>query len=197
MILDYVEDIPFNYKRYIKSKNVQLSDELKTQFNHFYREIKKSDSLSIDKWTKMAASLKLAVEDEVCQSGNKKSIYVEDYVQFIFGVSYLLFDKFHLSQSKVSKILRITKTKFSKLDMFPYRSFQAYTKLDDVSKRKSLVPDNVDSVGIRIAEYINTKIQTKYACYAFVGVSNDLDLFANVSTTDKKYFVLTSPLEFT
>lgn len=196
MILDYVEDMPFNYKRFIKSKDIQLSDELKTQFNHYYREIKKSDSLSIDEWTKMAASIKSDVEDEVCKRGNKRSIYVEEYVQFIFGVSYLLFDKFHLSQSQVSKILGITPTKFSKLDIFPYRSFQAYTKLNDKANRKSLIPNNVNSEGIRIAEYINTKIQTKYACYAFVGVSNDLDLFANVSTTDKKYFVLTSPLEF-
>lgn len=197
MRLLYVEEIPFEYKEYKKNKNIKLSDKLKMQFNDYYREIKERERLDINRWTEMAEEIKSAVEIEVSQSGNKKSIYVEDYVQFIFGTSYLFFDKYHLSQGKVSKILGIKPTKFAKLDIFPQRSYLAYTKLDDESKRKSLIPDRINSEGIRIAEYINKNVQAVYACYGFVGVSNDLDFFANISTTDKKFFVLTSPFEFT
>ena len=206
MSLLYIEDIPFEYKRYNKNKDIKLSNGLKERFDQYYREIKASDSLKIAEWTEMAKRLKSAVRDEVRKNGNKKSIYVEDYVQFIFGVSYLLFakDPLHpLSQRKVSEILGITPTKYSKLDIFPDRSYQAYTKLDDEpddetnkkpdkkSNKKSLIPGNMDSKGIQIAECINQRIQAVYACYAFVGVSNDLDVFANISTTDRIKYIMT------
>lgn len=196
MRLLYVDEIPFAYKKHKKSKDISLSEKLKTQFNNYYGEIKESDSPSIEKWTDLAVSLKSAVGDEVCEKGNKKSIYVEDYVQFIFGVSYLLFDKYKLSQKEVSAILGVPVNKYSKLGIFPQRCYQAYTKLDNISSRKSLKPEDFNSIGIQIAECINKKVQAVYACSAFVGVSNDLDLFANISTTDTKFFCLTSPLQF-
>ena len=67
--------------------------------------------------------------------------------------------------------------------------------MDDVSARKCLIPNDSNSIGIQIAECINKEVQAVYACSAFVGVSNDLDLFANISTTDKKAYVLTKPIE--
>ena len=95
------------------------------------------------------------VELEILESGNQKSIYVTEYVQFIFGVSYLFFNKFHMTQKEVASILGMTTTKFSKLDIFPYRCYSAFTKLDD------------------------------------------LDLFTNISSIDKKRFVKTVPMQKT
>ena len=44
-----------------------------------------------------------------------------------------------------------------------------------------------------IARCINREVQAVYACSAFVGVSNMLDVFANISSTDTKAYVLTRP----
>ena len=178
MKLDYIDNIPFEYVMSDINKDIKLSDKLKMEFNHYYIDINKSDNKDIDRWTENAKKLKSQVELEVQEFGNKKSIYVTDYVQFIFGVSYLFFNKFHMTQKEVASILGMTTSKFSKLDIFPYRCYSAFTKLDD--KRKPLVPDDVNSDGICIAECINKMVQARYACYGFVGVSNDLDLFANM-----------------
>lgn len=178
------------------NKDIKLSDEIKNEFNHYYINIRNSNNKDIDRCTQEAKRLKKMVELEILESGNQKSIYVTEYVQFIFGVSYLFFNKFHMTQKEVASILGMT-TKFSKLDIFPYRCYSAFTKLDDKKKRRLLIPNDIDSEGIRIAECINKKVQARYACYGFVGVSNDLDLFTNISSTDKKRFVKTVPMQKT
>lgn len=43
---------------------------------------------------------------------------------------------------------------------------------------------------------MNQKVQAVYMCVAFTGITNDLDLFANVSFDKDKCFILTSPLQF-
>ena len=142
----------------------------------------------------------------------KELLYTQEEVDFIFACSYPLLDKFNMSQSMLCEIFfgkqrerkfnpdtkkeewkRTKENKFSKLGCFPVRCHDAYTKLDDVSSRKSLIPNDSNSVGIQIAECINKKVQTHYLCSAFVGVSNDLDVFTNISSTDKKAYVLTRP----
>jgi hypothetical protein len=50
-------------------------------------------------------------------------------------------------------------------------------------------------MGIQIAECINREIQAVYACSGFVGISNDLDFFANISATDRKSYILTRAVE--
>lgn len=193
MHLDYIDDLPFEYLISDVNKDIKLSDEIKNEFNHYYINIRNSNNKDIDRWTQEAKRLKKLVELEILESGNQKSIYVTEYVQFIFGVSYLFFNKFHMTQKEVASILGMTTTKYSKLDIFPYRCYSAFTKLDDKKKRKSLIPNDIDSEGIRIAECINKKVQARYACCGFIGVSNDLDLFTNISSTDKKRFVKTVP----
>ena len=136
MKLDYIDNIPFEYVMSDINKDIKLSDKLKMELNHYYIDINKSDNKDIDRWTENAKKLKSQVELEVQEFGNKKSIYVTDYVQFIFGVSYLFFNKFHMTQKEVASILGMTTSKFSKLDIFPYRCYSAFTKLDD--KRKPL-----------------------------------------------------------
>ena len=64
--LSYIKDIPFEYIRYGKNKDIRLSDNIKSQFDYYYREIKESNHQSIGKWTEMAEKLKSAVEIEVC-----------------------------------------------------------------------------------------------------------------------------------
>ena len=146
------------------NKDIKLSDEIKNEFNHYYINIRNSNNKDIDRCTQDAKRLKKMVELEILESGNQKSIYVTEYVQFIFGVSYLFFNKFHMTQKEVASILGMTTTKFSKLDIFPYRCYSAFTKLDDNKKRRLLIPNDIDSEGIRIAECINKKVQARCAC---------------------------------
>jgi hypothetical protein len=193
MALDNLEDFPFEYKRYHENKAISLSGDIKVQFNNFYCEIKNSNKLNTAKWTKTGKNIKSSIERYLTQKGNKKPIYVEEYVQFIFKVSCLLYARYNLSQKKISKILGVNSSKYAKLDIYPIRSWKAYTKLNEDLKKKSLIPEKYDSMGIQIADCINKKIQAIYACAAFVGVSNDLNLFTNIATTDHKKFIMTVP----
>lgn len=154
MHLDYIDDWPFGYLISDVNKDIKLSDEIKNEFNHYYINIRNSNNKDIDRCTQEAKRLKKMVELEILESGNQKSIYVTEYVQFIFGVAYLFFNKFHMTQKEVASILGMT-TKFSKLDIFSYRCYSAFTKLDD------------------------------------------LDLFTNISSIDKKRFVKTVPMQKT
>ena len=56
------------------------------------------------------------VELEILESGNQKSIYVTEYVQFIFGVSYLFFNKFHMTQKEVADLMGISQSYISRLE---------------------------------------------------------------------------------
>lgn len=87
MHLDYIDDLPFEYLISDVNKDIKLSDEIKNEFNHYYINIRNSNNKDIDRWTQEAKRLKKLVELEILESGNQKSIYVTEYVQFIFGVS--------------------------------------------------------------------------------------------------------------
>lgn len=94
----YVEDIPFEYKKYTENKAIELSDSIIQEFNSFYDDIKqdkyevssKDASRLLDMpIKKQFDEIKDLVAAEVRKSGNKKSIYVDEYVNFIFGVCFL------------------------------------------------------------------------------------------------------------
>lgn len=209
MSYKYEQSIPFKYKQYTKLKVVTFTDEIRTQLDYYYQYIDSlceedylSDKGKQDKHLSLIADLsdkykelrdryiKPVVEKQYKYKG---LLYTQEEVEFIFICSYALIDKFGLSQAELAKIFGLNKNKFSKLGCFPVRCHDAYTMLDDVHRRKSLVPDDSNSRGIQIAECINKKVQAVYACSAFVGVSNDLDVFTNISSTDKKAYVLTRP----
>ncbi|MBU5477626.1 hypothetical protein KQI69_00215 [Eubacterium sp. MSJ-13] len=61
----------------------------------------------------------------------------------------------------------------------------------DEDNRYALKPNDKDSDGIQIIRCINREIQSKYACSRFVGVCNDLDIFANVPLQSGKKFIMT------
>lgn len=78
------------------------------------------------------------------------------------------------------------------MDWYPHRSFSAYHSVCD----KTLKPYDTDSFCAKIAKVMNQKVQAVYMCVAFTGITNDLDLFANVSVDRNKCFLLTNPLQF-
>lgn len=202
--------VPVVYKRYKINKEIEFSDEIRSQFALFFQYIDKLrkldyqdengklqiEALIKDLSDRYAVLRSRYLKPVVLQKYKYKTIaYTQEEVEFIFQCSYKLIEKFGLSQDKVSAVFGIKPNKFSKLGCFPMRCYQAYVKLDDKSARKSLVPDDVESEGIRIAECINKNVQAIYGCSAFVGISNMLDVFANVSSTDAKAYVLTRPAE--
>lgn len=211
MSYEYEHAVPFEYKRYKVNKQLELSDKIKCQLDNFYQYI---DKLDIDNYKndkgkidtdKLVAELSKAyaklrdkyIKPVVTKVYKYKSVaYTQEEIDFIFQCSYRLIEKFGLSQANVSTIFFLYPNKFSKLDCYPMRSYNAYTKLDDSNARRSLVPFDTRSEGIQIAEVINKQIQAVYGCYGFAGVTNDLDVFANIATPDRKAFVLTSPYYF-
>lgn len=179
---------PFEYEMYKKPLKISLSDEVKREFNYFYSRINDSDSLDIEELKEKYAAISKLVIAEI-RENDKKSIHAPEEIQFIFVCSYLLIKKYGVSQSKLASIWGMRENQSSKLDIYPYRSYDAYEKKD----YRSLSPLRKDSEGVRIAKFINKNIQAVHACYGFVGVTNDLDIFANISSTDHKSYILTEP----
>lgn len=156
MELLYIKDLKSPYRAHKKNKEILLSDTLKAKFNQFYREMKDSESLEKEKWTGDAIQLKQDVQSEVRGTGNSKSIYVSDYVDFIYGACCLLIAKHSISQAEAGRILGVSATKFSKLGIYPKRSYSAYvTCKESWGKCKSMLPNQKDTEGIRIARFIN------------------------------------------
>jgi len=194
MELLYKEAMPFEYKMYKKPVDIPLSDGVKSEFNSFYKKIQEGG-----KFEDFKEELKNEYEivsrhvvNEIRKSGNKKSNHVLEEIEFIFACSWRMIQQYNVSQNDLAYVWGIDQNKFSKLDIYPQRSYEAFAK----EENKALSPFQTDSEGIQIARFINKKVQAVHTCYGFIGITNDLDIFANISSTDKKAFVLTAPLEF-
>lgn len=196
MELLYRRDLKEPYRPHKENKIIPLSDALKKKFNQFYKEMQESEDLKKEKWTDHAERLKQDVQLEVQRYGNRKSIYVSDYVEFLYGACCLLIAKFDISQAETGRILGIKAEKFHKIGIYPKRSYEGYFKYGKAGDQyKSFIPNHKDTVGIRIARFINENVRAVYECYGFAGVSNDLDFFANICIDGKKAYYLTMPLE--
>lgn len=196
MELLYRKDLKEPYRPHKENKIIPLSNALKEKFNQFYKEIQESGSLKKGEWTEHAMRLKQDVQSEVQGYGNRKSIYVSDYVEFLYVACCLLIAKFDISQAETGRILGIKAEKFHKIGIYPKRSYEGYFKYGKAGDQyKSFIPNHKDTVGIRIARFINENVRAVYECYGFAGVSNDLDFFANISVDGKKAYYLTMSLE--
>lgn len=208
MMYEYEQSLPFAYKRYKSIKKVEFTDGIKSQFESFYKHIislqeddfvNKKDKGRKELLISDLAGRYKAIRDTYIKPvvekvyKYKNVAYTQEEVDFIFICSYWLIDKAGLSQDDIANIFGFSKNKFAKWECYPQRCHDAYNKLDNEGFPKPLIPNDYESVGIQTAECINKKIQAVYACSAFVGVSNDLDLFANISSTDTKKYVLTYP----
>ncbi|MDY3275646.1 MAG: hypothetical protein SOX33_07575 [Agathobacter sp.] len=211
MSYEYEHSVTYDFKKYKENKQIEFSANTKTQLDNYYCIIRDMDKAIIlsnqgkldkDKLSSLITELSQQyasirseyIKPEVIAKYKYKQVaYTQEEIDFIFACSYLLIDKFNLSQEQLAKVFGFRSNKFAKLGIFPIRCHEAYTKLEDLSNRKSLVPNNPESEGVMIARCINREVQAVYGCSAFVGVSNMLDVFANISATDTKAYVLTRP----
>ncbi|MBQ1172744.1 MAG: hypothetical protein IIX48_09150 [Lachnospiraceae bacterium] len=211
MSYEYEHSVTYDFKKYKENKQIEFSVNTKTQLDNYYCLIRDMDKATIlsnqgkldeDKLSSLIAELSQQyasirseyIKPEVITKYKYKQVaYTQEEIDFIFACSYLLIDKYNLSQEQLAKVFGFRSNKFAKLGIFPIRCHEAYTKLEDLSNRKSLVPNNPESEGIMIARCINREVQAVYGCSAFVGISNMLDVFANISSTDTKAYVLTRP----
>lgn len=191
-MISYQEELPFEYRIYKKQLDIPLSQDTEREFDNFYNRVKESESFDVEKLRKEYETVNKFVVKDIRDAGNKKSIHTAEELQFIFSCSWLLIEKYKVSQATLATIWGMKENQFSKLDIYPIRAYEAYTKKTD----KHLSPLQENSKGARIAECINKQVQAVHACWGFVGVTNDLDIFANIAATDTKAFVLTSPLHF-
>ncbi len=105
-----VLDVPFKYKKYVKINDIKLPDKIIKLFDQFYIDIEndkydiestKEEELPI---THDFMKIRREVEKFILESGNKRFIYVSDFVDFIFRVCLLL-----LKKDKTSRIISITR----------------------------------------------------------------------------------------
>lgn len=195
MDYSYVDELMSGYVWYKKLKDVSLSDAIRQEFEKYYKKItgyKGSFNDSIEQeLTNLAENIKQQVRNELLSAGIKKRIYVKEYVEFLFKACLLMMDKFGVEQNKATAILGMPRSAYYKLDIYPLRCYDAYMGMVDEDNRYALKPNDKDSDGIQIIRCINREIQSKYACSRFVGVCNDLDIFANVPLQSGKKFIMT------
>lgn len=205
----------FKYVIYKNAPTISLSSEIESKMDNLYNEIDKCNDEIIDdssrtnaknsrrlykikpniksKWTTAYAEIHRDIvqqmKDEPRDSRNKPMVELE----FIMACSYSLMSRFNLSQAEIAGIFGMQPSGYDKADLYPDLVCRAFKSVDGESL--CLIPSDKMSRGIQIARYINENIQTAHACSYFLGITNDLDLFANVVSNDKKEFVLTRPTE--
>lgn len=199
MRLVYQNSIPYEIKTVNKSLEIPLSNEIADDFNHYYTYIVNFKSNNdynkdtvIEELSKEYKHIALKIEGSIRQSGNMKARHTQYEMEFILACSYKLIEKFNFKQADLAKVFSLKPNAFSKLGVYPVRSYNAYNKLQSgyLSMLSSAFgrPQAVD-----IADYLNKHIQAPYCCSSTILVTNDLDVIANIATTDAKDFLLTRP----
>lgn len=201
MRLTYKDAVPFEINISKKSFEIPLTNEIADDFNHYYTYIVNFKSNSdynkevfIEDLNKRYKPIALKIEEQIRQSGDKKAKHTQYEMEFILACSYKLIEIFHLTQADLAKVFGLKQNAFSKLGVYPVRSYDAYNKLQSgyLSMRPVEFgrPEAVD-----IADYINKNILAPYACSSTILVTNKLDVIANVATTDTKDYLLTRPFD--
>lgn len=199
MRLAYKDSLPFEIKTPKKSVDIPLTNEIADDFNHYYTYLvnfKRNNDFNkdavIEDLSKRYKNIALKIENMIRSLENKKAKHTQYEMEFILACSYKLIDMFQFKQADLAKVFGLKPNSFSKLGVFPVRSYEAYNKLQ--KKYFSMKPEAFGRPkAIDIADYLNKHIQAPYACSSTILVTNELDIIANVATTDAKDYLLTRP----
>ncbi len=199
MRLAYKDSLPFEIKTPKKSFDIPLTNEIADDFNHYYTYLvnfKSNNDFNkdavIEDLSKRYKSIASKIENMIRSSENKKAKHTQYEMEFILACSYKLIDMFQFKQADLAKVFGLKPNSFSKLGVFPVRSYEAYNKLQ--KGYFSMKPKTFGRPeAINIADYLNKHIQAPYACSSTILVTNELDIIANVATTDAKNYLLTRP----
>lgn len=199
MRLVYQDSLPFEIKTPKKSLEILLSNEIADNFNYYYTQIvnfKSNNTFNkdtvVEELSVAYKPIALKIEDEIRQSGNMKARHTQYEMEFILACSYKLIEKFDFKQADLAKVFGLKPNEFGKLGVYPIRSYKAYNKLQ--SGYLSMLPSEFGRPkAVDIADYLNKHIQAPYCCSSTILVTNELDVIANVATTDAKDFLLTRP----
>ena len=199
MRLAYKDSLPFEIKTPKKSVDIPLTNEIADDFNHYYTYLvnfKRNNDFNkdavIEDLSKRYKNIALKIENMIRSLENKKAKHTQYEMEFILACSYKLIDMFQFKQADLAKVFGLKPNSFSKLGVFPVRSYEAYNKLQ--KRYFSMKPEAFGiPKAIDIADYLNKHIQAPYACSSTILVTNELDIIANVATTDAKDYLLTRP----
>lgn len=200
---DYEQEVPYCYIKHKKPDKAEFTDDIKIELDKYYHYIKALDNseyLNTGKWDKDAIVRDLGERYRSIRTdyiipfaGEKyKDKLLRQELDFLFVCSHTLYMKFKINQTVLNDIWGIDGDKLERLDWYPQRSFAAYYSACD----NTMKPNDTASKGALIAKCINQNIQARYMCCAFTGITNDLDLFANLSFDKNQCFILTHPMFF-
>lgn len=129
------------------------------------------------------------VIDDIRESGNKKSTYTDELLEFLFICIYKLIAGLGMSQKEAGEIFGLRANDFSKLGIFPDRCFNSFSKEADCFLPIEKEQDNIRD----ICDFLNKKVLTNYACRGVIAVTNTPSIFVNVAAGDNKKFAMTIP----
>ena len=126
-------EVPFQYFKYDVKKDIPMSGELRNDFSNYYRQIRElATDIDTDKLTsdlsEQYSVLRSKLITEIQLNGDKKTTHTEEEIDFIFWCSYLLIDKFGMTQNNLSEIFGIKTNKFPEFDLYPDRCHSAFAK---------------------------------------------------------------------
>lgn len=202
MVYEYEKAVPYDYIKLKKPDKIVFTDGIKSRLDDYYKDVKYADREDFYKGGNLD-------KDALSCLGEKYNLIRSEYIipwagdqyknkllrqefDFLFACSYTLMEKFEAQQEMLNSIWGIDGRKLGRYDWYPNRSFIAYNSMCD----KTMQPDGGISEGAMIAKCINQKVQAQNMCCAFTGISNDLDLFANIAFNRDKRFIMTTPLNF-
>lgn len=200
---DYEQAVPYHYIKFKKPDKVKFTDDIKIELDKYYHYIETLDSseyLNTGKYDKNAIVRDLGeryksirIDYIIPFAGEKyKDKLLRQELDFLFACGHELYLKFGINQTMLNNIWGINGDRLERLDWYPKRSFASYYSACD----NTMKPNDTASKGALIAKWINQNIQARYMCCAFTGITNDLDLFANISFDKNKCFILTHPMSF-
>lgn len=200
---DYEQAVPYQCIKFKSPDKAEFTDDIKIELDNYYHHIEKLDNIECQNMgkpdeDKMVRDLgeryrSIRADYIIPFAGEKyKDKLLRQELDFLFACSHKLYLKFGINQTVLNNIWGIDGDRLERLDWYPQRSFAAYYSACD----NTMKPNDTASKGALVAKCINQNIQARYMCCAFTGITNDLDLFANISFDKNKCFILTHPMFF-
>lgn len=181
-----------------RAVRLESSNELKQKFDNYFNlvdsivEKENKDEEFLNKKEQLSRDyglIKELVVSEIRLSGDKKSVYTDQLLEFLFICMYKLIDGLGMSQKDAGAIFNLKPNDFGKIGIFPERCQRSFNKETNLFLPIEPEQDTIKA----ICEFINKKVLTNYACRGVIAIANTPSIFVNLATGDTKKFIMAIP----